>query len=212
MLDNLHWLGHSTFRLDGLKIIYFDPYQLPKDSKKADIIFITHEHFDHYSLGDVKLISSKETVIVTNNAVSMQLENAKVTYKEIRALSIGDSIEISGIKINAVASYNTNKQFHTKNSGKLGFIVTVDGIKIYHAGDTDMIPEMKNYFCDIALLPVGGTYVMNADEAARAALLMKPKVVIPMHYEDVAGSDSDAQRLAGLLKGRIEVKILKIKS
>lgn len=210
MLENLHWLGHASFRLDSAKTIYFDPWKIPKDSPKADIIFITHDHFDHYSLEDVKLLSAKDTVLVTDKSVARQLQSVKAICKEIKALSAGDNIEISGIKISAVASYNTNKQFHTKDSQKLGFIVTVEGVKIYHAGDTDLIPEMKNYLCDIALMPVSGTYVMTAEEAAKAALIIKPKVAIPMHYGDIVGSDNDAQNFADLLKGKIEVRILKL--
>ena len=108
-----------------------------------------------------------------------------------------------------MASYNIGKEFHTQDSRKLGFIVTIDGITIYHAGDTDNIPEMKDYRCDIALLPVSGTYVMTAEEAAEAALAIKPKIAVPMHYGDIVGSLADAQRFQELLKGKIEVKILK---
>lgn len=209
MVENLHWLGHASFRLDGSRIIYFDPWKLPKDSKKADLILITHEHFDHYSLDDIKLISSQNTIIVASGAVSKELEGEKVVCKEVKPLLPGENIEISGIKVSAVSSYNTNKQFHTKDAQKLGFIVDIDGVRIYHAGDTDLIPEMKNYSCDIALLPVSGTYVMTADEAANAALMIKPKVAIPMHYGDIVGKDADAKRLQELLKGKVEVKILK---
>jgi len=208
MLDKLHWLGHASFRLDASKVIYFDPWKLSKGSKKADIILITHEHFDHYSLDDIKLISSEDTIIVTSQTVGKQLQGAKFACKEVKTLSPGEMTEFSGIKISAVPSYNTNKQFHPQGSGKLGFIVTVDGVKVYHAGDTDFIPEMKNYACDIALLPVSGTYVMTATEAAEAALSIKPKVAIPMHYDDIVGSSSDAERFKNFLIDKIEVKIL----
>ncbi len=209
MWDNLHWLGHDSFRIDGLKTIYFDPYKLPKKSPKADIILITHEHFDHYSLGDLKPITSKDTVIVADKAVAKQLQGVKLICKEVKSLSPGDDIDVDGVKINAVASYNTNKKFHTRDSEKLGFIVTTEGIKIYHSGDTDMIPQMKNYECDIALLPVSGTYVMTAREAACAALVIKPKLAIPMHYGSIIGSDNDAEIFQDLLRGKVTVKILK---
>jgi len=208
MLSNLHWLGHASFRLDASKTIYFDPWKLPPNSPKADFIFITHDHYDHYSLDDVRMISSENTVIVADNSVAGQLRGEKLAYKEIRVLSPQDSIEVSGIKIRAIPSYNIGKQFHTKDSRKLGFIVTIDGVRIYHAGDTDNIPEMADYLCDIALLPVSGTYVMTAEEAARAALAIKPKVAIPMHYGDIVGSKADAQKFQDLLKGKIEVRIL----
>lgn len=209
MLENLYWLGHASFRLDTDKVIYFDPWKLPPHSKKADIILITHEHFDHYSLEDIRLISSKETTIVTSKEVGRQLQKEKAIYKEVKSLSPGDKVEVEGIKIDALKSYNTNKTFHTKESQKLGFIINVEGVKIYHSGDTDFISEMEGYLCDIALLPVSGTYVMTADEAARAALLISPKVAIPMHYGDIVGTESDAERFLNLLKGKVEVSLLK---
>ncbi len=212
MLDNLHWLGHSGFRLEGLKTIYFDPCQVSRDSVKADIILVTHEHDDHYSPETLKLISSKNTVIVTDRAVARKIEDTKLVYRDIKALSPGDDIDVYSVKINAVASYNTNKHFHSRNSKKLGFIVMTDGLRIYHAGDTDIIPEMKGYECDIALLPVSGIYVMSAEEAAQAVLTIKPKLAIPMHYGSVVGSGNDAIKFRDLLRGKVEVKILEKES
>lgn len=209
MVENLHWLGHASFRWEGSKTIYFDPWKLAKNSKRADFIFITHEHFDHYSPQDIKLISSKDTVIVADTSVSRQLRVKEIDCKEVKSLSPGDNIEISGVKVNAVRSYNMNKQFHTKGSKKLGFIVEMDGIKVYHAGDTDNIPEMESCRSDIALLPVSGTYVMTAEEAVEAALAINPRIAIPMHYADIVGTEADARRFQELLKGRVEVKILK---
>lgn len=208
----MHWLGHSGFRFEGSKIIYFDPWKLSRQAKKADIILITHEHFDHFSKDDIALISTKETIIVSDQIVGRELKGLKFSCKEIRTSSCGETIEIDGVKIKAVQSYNTNKNFHTKQSKKLGFIVTVDNLSIYHAGDTDNIPEMKDYKCDIALLPVSGTYVMTAEEAARAALVIRPKIAVPMHYGDIVGSFDDARRFQDLLKGKIEVSILQRES
>ncbi len=117
---------------------------------------------------------------------------------------------MGGFDVIAVASYNIGKQFHLKESGKLGYIVKIDGVSLYHAGDTDLIPEMKNIKADIALLPVSGIYVMTAEEAAQAALLIKPGIAIPMHYgAGVVGQLSDAQQFEKLLKGKVEVRILK---
>jgi L-ascorbate metabolism protein UlaG (beta-lactamase superfamily) len=208
MLNRLHWLGHASFRLEASKIIYFDPWKLSKNAPKADVILITHEHYDHFSPEDIQKISTPNTVIVTDTTVSRRIESESLTYKEVRRLLPGEASDISGIKIEGVASYNTNKQYHTKTSKKLGFIVTIDGMRIYDAGDTDMIPEMKDYSCDIAILPVSGTYVMTADEAALAALLIKPKVAIPSHYADIVGNAKDASRFQELLKDKVEVKIL----
>jgi L-ascorbate metabolism protein UlaG (beta-lactamase superfamily) len=205
MLEGLHWFGHSSFRLDGAETVYFDPVGIPKDSPKAKFIFISHEHFDHYSAQDLKLISTKETVIITDKAVAKKIPGQKVDFKEIKALSPGESLEVAGVKIKAVPSYNINKSFHPKNSEKLGFIVLIDGSVIYFAGDTDYIPEMKDFRCDVAFLPVGGTFVMTPDEAAEAAQDIKPKLAIPMHYDQVM----DAQKLQDLLNGKVAVKILR---
>lgn len=212
MINNLHWLGHDSFRLDAAKVIYFDPFKLPDNSPAADIILITHEHYDHYSPQDLKIISRKHTIIITNQAVSQQLKGEQVDYKEIRVLKPQEVTEVGGVKITAVPSYNTNKQYHPKSVGNLGFIVNADGVKIYQAGDTDFIPEMKDFSCDIALLPVSGTYVMTADEAAQAALIIKPKIAIPMHFGAIVGKEEDARRFQELLKGKIEVRILKQES
>lgn len=207
MTDNLRWLGHASFRWDGMKTIYFDPWKLAKNSKKADIILVTHEHFDHFSKEDIALIVSKDTVILTDKTVAKQLKGA-INCKDIQALSVGDEIEVDEIGIKAVASYNTNKDFHTKSSQKLGFIVSMGGVSLYHAGDTDFIPEMKGYRCDIALLPVSGTYVMTAQEAVQAALAIMPKVAIPMHYGDIVGSEDDANMFKKGLSGKVTVRVL----
>ncbi len=209
MIENLHWLGHDSFRLDAPKVIYFDPWNLAAGAKKADIILVSHEHFDHFSKKDIAAISTNDTVIVTSAEVAGQLKASKIPCKEVKALLPGQSFETGGIRIKAVASYNVNKDFHPKKANKLGFLVGLDNMTVYHAGDTDYIPEMDGYRCDIALLPVSGTYVMTADEAAQAAVAIGPKIAVPMHYGDVAGTAADAKAFAELLKGKIEVRILK---
>jgi L-ascorbate metabolism protein UlaG (beta-lactamase superfamily) len=202
MTDNIHWLGHDTFKIVGEKIIYTDPFKIKK-SDRADIILITHEHYDHCSPDDVKKIQGPETVIVTTPDCAGKLSGNVKTVKP------GDKITVEGVNIEAVPSYNTNKQFHTKDSNWVGYIFTVNGQRIYIAGDTDYIPEMKNFSADIALLPVSGTYVMTAAEAVQAALDIKPKVAIPMHYDSIVGSEKDAREFAEGLKGKVEVEILK---
>lgn len=209
MIENLHWLGHSSFRWDGSKRIYFDPWKVPKGSKAADVICVSHEHFDHLSKPDISAVSSSDTVILTCEAGRKQLSSAGIKCKEVRAMAPGDSIDVSGVKIKAVASYNTNKEFHTKSSKKLGFVVTMDGASVYHAGDTDRIPEMDELRCDVALVPISGTYVMSVDEAAEATLAIKPGMAVPMHYGDIIGASSDAKRFEELLKGKVKVKILR---
>lgn len=201
MTKNIHWLGHDTFKITGEKVIYTDPFKIKKKDS-ADIILITHEHYDHCSPEDVKKLQGPNTVIVTPADCAAKLRGT------IKIVKPGDTIEVSGIRIEAVPSYNTNKQFHTRDRGWVGYIFTVSGERIYVAGDTDYIPEMKTFKADIALLPVSGTYVMTADEAVQAALDIKPKAAIPMHYGSIVGSTDDAKKFAEKLKGKIIVEIL----
>ncbi|MBW1894056.1 MAG: MBL fold metallo-hydrolase [Deltaproteobacteria bacterium] len=199
--QKIEWLGHDAFRIITSKIIYFDPYQIA-DGPPADLILITHDHYDHCSPDDVAKIQKSGTVIVTEE------DSAKKLSGDIRIMSPGESISIDGMNIEAVPSYNTNKQFHPKNNNWLGFIIEIDGSRIYHAGDTDYIPEMEKFNVDIALLPVSGTYVMTAEEAVKAALSIEPALSIPMHYGTVAGSEEDALNFKKALEGKIEVRVL----
>lgn len=201
MIENIHWLGHDTFKITGEKIIYTDPYEIKEDDP-ADIILITHDHYDHCSLDDVKKIQGPNTVIVTTEDCAKKLSG------DIRIMKSGDAISVDGINIEAVPAYNTNKDFHTKDRGWIGFIFTVDGRRIYLAGDTDRIPEMKDFRADIALLPVSGTYVMTAEEAVEAALDIQPKIAIPMHYGAIVGDRNDAEKFAEKLTGKIVVVML----
>lgn len=201
MVGNIHWLGHDTFKINGERVIYTDPFQIKKKDV-ADIILITHEHRDHCSPEDLQKIQGPGTVIVAPADCASKLKG------NIRIIKPGDSIEVSGVRVEAVPAYNTNKQFHTKDRGWVGYIFTLNGQRIYIAGDTDYIPEMKTFKADIALLPVSGTYVMTPEEAVKAALDIKPKTAIPMHYGSIVGTKDDAKKFSDLLKGKIDVRIL----
>ncbi len=203
VVKNLRWLGHDAFLLRaGGKSIYFDPFQLAPGLPPADLICISHEHYDHCSPADVLTIQQPSTLIVTEAKAAAKLHGKIIT------LAPGERREVDGVIIEAVPAYNTNKQFHPQGNSWLGFILTVDGVRLYHAGDTDYIPEMVNIRADIALLPVSGTYVMTAEEAARAALTIEPKIAVPMHYGALTGTADDAARFAAALAGRIRVEIL----
>ncbi len=202
MQDTIQWLGHDTFRISGTTKIYTDPYQLTT-SDIADIIVITHDHYDHCSPEDIEKLRGPQTVVIATSDCAPKIPGT------MKSIAPGDTLQLDGVSITAVSAYNTNKQFHTQNHGWVGYIIKLDGKSIYLAGDTDFIPEMKQLGpIDIALLPVSGTYVMTAEEAAQAALIIRPKLAIPMHYGSIVGSRNDAERFAELLKGKVEVLIL----
>ena len=206
MIENIHWLGHDTFRIDNDKTIYLDPIKLEGEFPKADLILITHDHFDHCSPDDVAKLVKDDTVIVTIAAAAQKLKG------NVRVVEPGESLVVQGVPIETVPAYNVNKfrspgvVFHPKDAGHVGYIVTVQGLRLYHTGDTDQIPEMANLDCDVALLPVGGTYTMDAEEAAQAATDIGPKVAVPMHWgAGVIGTHTDAERFRSLYGGRVVI-------
>ena len=197
----MHWLGHDAFRIDADLTIYIDPFRIGP-GPTADIIFISHDHYDHCSPEDIAKVQGPETVIVTCRSC------LKKVTGNVEVVAPGDSLTVKGIPVRIVPSYNINKKFHPKKKGWLGFVLEIDGVRVYHAGDTDFIPEMAEIHADIVLLPVSGTYVMTASEAVEAALTIKPALAIPMHYGSLVGEISDAEYFSQSLNGKIPVRIL----
>ncbi|MBI2129124.1 MBL fold metallo-hydrolase [Candidatus Woesearchaeota archaeon] len=201
----IEWLGQSGFKITDGDTIYIDPFNA-NAAEKADIILITHEHYDHCSVKDIQKLVKQDTTIVTVADCQSKLSSVVSGIKGVKIVRPGAKLMIGNISIEAVPAYNINKQFHPKANDWVGFIVTIKGKRIYHAGDTDLIPEMKNITnIDVALLPVSGTYAMTADEAAKAAEIIKPKTAVPMHYGAVVGSAKDAERFKELYKGDVRI-------
>ena len=208
LVSDVHWLGHSSFRIEYKDlVIYIDPWQL-QDQPKADLILVTHDHYDHCSPEDIQKIKDENTIIVTVKAASEKLNT------DILIVRPGQKIEVKGVLIDAVPAYNINKfrspgvPFHPKDAGYVGFIIKLDKRIIYHAGDSDSIPEMRSINTDVALLPVSGIYVMTSDEAAEAAVKINPSVAVPMHVGRGIGSKSDAANFKDI--SPCDVRILPI--
>lgn len=203
---NIVNFGHSSFMIEGSKRIYIDPYVLPAEPKKADIILITHEHFDHFDRAKIKELLKPGTEVIIPPGCASGLDC------KFRIIREDETIELDSVKVTAVPAYNVNKfrtgkiPFHAKGEG-FGYVVEMDEKRIYHAGDTDFIPEMKKVKADIAMLPIGGTYTMDCKEAAEAANTIKPSFVIPMHYNTINETRADPEEFAKLVNKSIKVVV-----
>jgi L-ascorbate metabolism protein UlaG (beta-lactamase superfamily) len=211
LLDSIDWLGHSGFRIRvGRSVIYIDPYRVASGSPPADLILITHGHYDHFSPQDVERLSTRSTWLVGPAAVAERMSG------QVHSIAPGELLDdelVRGVHVAAVAAYNTSKRnaegnvFHPREAGWVGYELNLRGQRLYHSGDTDVIPEMDGVTgVDVALLPVSGTYVMTAQEAAEAARRIQPRVAVPMHWGSHIGTEADARAFAD--KAPVEVRIL----
>jgi L-ascorbate metabolism protein UlaG (beta-lactamase superfamily) len=205
----VRWLGHDSFEIRNGKSVVIDPFKLRSSPGKADILLISHEHFDHLSLDDIKKVASEKTTVVA--AADCKAELSKMKFKEVKLVRPGDKVQLGDVIVEAVPAYNLDKfrepgkVFHPREDGKVGYILTMKGVRVYHSGDTDAIPEMKAFKADLALLPVSGTYVMTATEAAEATKMIKPKLAIPMHYGAIVGSEADAEKFKQLASCQVQI-------
>lgn len=197
--------AQSSIRIGGDQVLYFDPFRITDARKDADIVFITHPHFDHFSPADIARVCKPETVFIAPESMAAELKAAGITEPVL--MKPGEIKTISGIAVETVPAYNISKQFHPKQNGWLGYIVTVGGKRIYAAGDTDATKEAAAVQCDIALIPIGGTYTMNPAEAAELVNRMRPQIVIPIHYGTIVGNPGDGAAFAKLVAPGITVSL-----
>lgn len=207
MLENIQVLYHSSIKINKDKVIYIDPFKIVDDCHDADIIFITHSHYDHYSEEDINKIIKENTKIIVTSDLKEKVESI-TNSKNIIIVQPNEKHCVEGINIETIPAYNTNKQFHPKHNNWVGYVIELNGLKYYIAGDTDITDENKQVKCDVAFVPVGGTYTMTAEEAADLINIIKPKMAVPIHYGSVVGTKQDATDFVNLLDKEIEGKIL----
>jgi len=208
----IKWLGHSGFLIKNSKIIYIDPYNIKDNSEKADMILITHSHYDHCSVADLNKIIKEGTKIILPADCQSKITRFKIPI-EMQIVEPEQELVYNGIKISTLPAYNKDKPFHSKDEFWVGYLIKMNDLLIYHAGDTDVIPEMKKLTGYnkkiIALLPVGGRFTMSAEEAVEAAKIIKPFLAIPMHYGSIVGTEDDAKEFKELCNDEgIKVEIL----
>lgn len=200
-------LGHASVRIEGEGVVvYVDPFQIERPRRDGNVVVCTHEHYDHCSPRDIERVLKEGGSIVA--AANCEAKLREFAAKKI-FLRPGDVAEVEGVRVSAVPAYNVAKPFHPREYGGVGVVLTIGGVRIYHAGDTDFIPEMEELGeIDVALLPVGGTYTMGPVDAAKAAEVIKPRVAIPMHYGAIVGSRRDAEEFEKRASRFCEVRIL----
>lgn len=187
----IQWLGHASFRIcHQANVIYIDPWKLKDTPHDATLVLVSHNHYDHYSPQDIAKVSGPNTKLVAPPDVIAKQKGGE-------AITNGLTVELESARLVGVAAYNPDKQFHPKANNWVGFVIELGSKRLYYAGDTDLTPEMKALKgIDVALLPVGGTYTMNATEAAEAVKSIKPKSAIPYHWGDIVGGRADAEEFA----------------
>ncbi len=196
----------SSICIDGSKVLYFDPFQIREESRRADIVLVTHSHYDHLDPESISNVSKSGTVYVAPESIEKEMRSA-VSEGELIMVKPGDDVEIGGVRVQAVPAYNRLKPFHPKRNQWVGYVVTMDGIRYYVAGDTDAVSELEGISCDVALVPIGGTYTMTAKEAAKLINAIGPETAIPTHYGSIVGKKEDAETFREHVRKDIVVEI-----
>ena len=209
MLKGIECLGHSTIKINkDNKIIYIDPYNISDGINDADYIFITHNHYDHFSEEDIKKVKNNETIIIITEDLYTNTLKSGFNGMNIITVKPNENYQVEGIKFSTIPAYNKNKTFHPKENNWVGYIIELEGSKYYIAGDTDITEENKKVKCDVAFVPVGGTYTMDFKEAAHLINEIKPKIAVPIHYGSIVGTIQDATDFVKLLHPNIKGIIL----
>lgn len=208
MLKGIEVLCHSSIKMKKGKTIYIDPFRIEKNYFDADVIFITHDHYDHFSEEDIEKIRKEDTIIILPENMLDKVNHLQLINSNVIRVQPNKEYEISGIKFSTVPAYNVNKAFHPKENNWVGYIIEIDGTRYYIAGDTDVTEENLKIQCDVALLPIGGTYTMTYEEAAKLANQIQPKIVVPTHYGCIVGEKEDASQFKKLIDEKIECHIL----
>lgn len=208
MLNGIEVLCHSSIRFDKGKVIYFDPFKIEENYKDADVIFITHDHYDHYSEEDIDKVVKKGTIIVAPEDLLTKLLKKGFERDNMVLVTPNQKYTVKGIEFQTIPAYNVNKQFHPKANEWVGYVLKIDGVTYYIAGDTDITEENKKVKCDVAFVPVGGTFTMDYKEAAELINEIKPKIAVPTHYGSIVGEKSDGVSFSKLVSPEIEVEVL----
>lgn len=210
MIDNIKVFCQSTIKISKNKIIYFDPFNIEKEYKDADVIFITHDHYDHFDEKSILKIKKDNTKIVIPE--TLKGKTSKI-FDENNILVVlpDNNYTICDINFKTVRAYNNNKPFHPKENNWVGYVVTIDGVSYYIMGDTDDTLDARSIVCDVLFIPVGGTYTMNSEEAVLFTNYIKPKIAVPIHYGDIVGTSADSEYFINNLDSNIKGIILKEK-
>ncbi len=206
MIDRIKVNTQNSIRISSEnKVIYIDPLEIREEKKDADLILITHDHYDHFSPEDIEKVAGNDTVLVVPEKMAAKASEVADIVGKIETVSPGGEYKIEGVAFETVRAYNVLKPFHPKNAEWVGYILILEGKRIYIAGDTDATKEAKAVTCDIAIVPIGGTYTMDVQKAAELVNTISPAFAVPVHYGSIVGKASDGEAFAKLVKSPVKV-------